>query len=115
MQSRNTEGRRVPLATVESATISDRGGVPYYVYEAVQSGSPNLFDPSRDTYRQSLCVSAARPGLDGTPYIYTLVLACPSVRWAELEDGFKRAVESFVLLPPGKKYVPPDKDPWIFF
>ena len=105
----------MPLATVESATISDRDGVPYYVYEAIQAGSPNLFDVSKDTYRQSLCVSAARLGQDGGAYIYTLVLACPSVVYAELEEGFKAAVDSFTLLPPGKGYVPPDKDPWLFF
>jgi hypothetical protein len=36
VQSRNSRGQRVPLASVEKANISDRGGVPYYVYEAAQ-------------------------------------------------------------------------------
>jgi hypothetical protein len=54
-------------------------------------------------------------GLDGTPYLYTLALACPSVSWDDMKEGFQKAVDSFELLPPGKGYVPPDKDPWLFF
>jgi hypothetical protein len=115
VQSRNNQGQRVPLASVETASISDRSGVPYYVYEAVQQGSPTYSDASRDTYRQSLCVTAARNGLDGSPFLYTLALACPSELWPELEEGFNKAVQSFELLQPGRKYIPPDKDPWLFF
>jgi hypothetical protein len=35
--------------------------------------------------------------------------------WADLEPGFRQAVASFALLPPGRDYIPPDKDPWLFF
>jgi hypothetical protein len=114
VQARNTRGQRVPLATVDHVTLSDREGVPYYVYEATQQGSPNLFDRSKDTYRKSLSVTVARLGETGTPFLYTLALTCPSTAWPELEAVFRQAVESFVLLPPGRGYVPPDKDPWMF-
>lgn len=115
VQSRNTQGQRVPLATVESIEAVQRGGQTYYVYETLQQGSPNLYDTSRDTYRVGLCVTGARPGLEGTPFLYTLALSAPSKAWPKLEAGFKSAVDSFELLPTGKDYVPPDKDPWLFF
>lgn len=115
VQSRNTQGVRVPLATVESIEAVQRDGGTYYVYETLQQGSPNLFDTSKDTYRVGLCVTAARPGLDGTPFLYTLSVSAPGKAWPKLEGGFKGAVDSFKLLPTGASYVPPDKDPWLFF
>eukprot|EP00892_Ulva_mutabilis_P004892 jgi/Ulvmu1/2775/UM140_0004.1 len=113
--SRNTQGQRVPLASLESIDTVDRNGQKYYVYETVQQGSPNLYDASKDTQRVALCVTAARPGLTGTQYLYTLALSAPGKAWSKLESGFKETAESFQLLPPGKGYVPPDKDPWLFF
>jgi hypothetical protein len=115
MQARNERGERVPLANVESTEVLDRGGVPYYVYEISQRGSPNLFDPRKDTFRRGLCVTVARRGQGGSPYLFTLALACPSTAWEELQRGYLEAVESFELLTPGRKYVPPDKDPWNIF
>ena len=93
----------------------DHEGVPYYVYETSQQGSPTVFDSSRDTVRRALCVTAARRGQGGDPFLYTLVLACPGGAWDGLEGGFQRAIESFRLTQPGRNYVPPDKDPWLFF
>ena len=115
LQSRNSQGQRIPLASVESVEAVQRDGGTYYVYETLQQGSPNLYDSSKDTYRVGLCVTGMRPGLEGTPYLYTLSVSAPSKAWPKLEGGFKEAVNSFKLLPTGKDYVPPDKDPWLFF
>ena len=115
MQSRNSQGQRVPLASLESIETVKKDGSTYYVYETLQSGSPTVYDASRDTYRVGLCVTATRPGQDGTPYLYTLAASAPSKAWPKLEAGFKDTVDSFKLLPTGKDYIPPDKDPWLFF
>lgn len=41
--------------------------------------------------------------------------SCPEELWGELEPLFRRAVDSFVMLPTTRDYIPPDKDPWLFF
>lgn len=114
LQNRNYAGQKIPVANVESTQTVERDGVKYYIYETLQTGSPTLFDPSKNTMRVGLSVTAARPGLEGT-FLYTLSLACPSVLWDDLEGGFKSCIDSFTLLPPTDRYVPPDKDPWNIF
>jgi hypothetical protein len=115
VQAHNEKGDRIPLASVESTDVLDHRGVPYYVYEVSQRGSPNIFDPRKDTFRRGLCVTGVRRGQGGSPFLFTLALSCPSVAWDDLRRGYQEAVESFELTPPGKKYVPPDKDPWNIF
>ncbi|KAL4430349.1 hypothetical protein ABPG77_002155 [Micractinium sp. CCAP 211/92] len=113
---RVTTGQRVSLSSVESATAETRDdGLVYYVYEHVSQGSPTLRTLSKETYRHSLAVTAMRPGLDGTPYLYTLNLSCPQELWEDAEAGFAASVASFRLLPTTNRYVAPDKDPWRFF
>jgi hypothetical protein len=115
VQNRNYEGKKLPVANVETAQTVEKGGVRYYIYETLQTGSPTLFDPSKNTMRVGLSVTGARPGLEGTQYLYTLSLACPSTLWEDLEGSFRECIDSFALLPPTDKYVPPDKDPWNIF
>jgi hypothetical protein len=47
-----------------------------------KQGSPTSYARERETYRHALAATAVRPGLDGTPYLYTLNLSCPQVRAA---------------------------------
>ena len=56
-----------------------------------------------------------RNGLSGEPYLYTLSLAAPENSWGVLGPLFQQSADSFRLLPTGREYVPPDKDPWRFF
>ncbi len=42
-----------------------------------------------------LSYAAVRPGLDGSPYLYTLNMSCPQELWGDLEAAFQRGVESF--------------------
>ena len=81
----------------------------------VVQGSPTPDDQRKETYRHSLAVTAWRPGLGGTPYLYTLNLACPEREWADMQPVFAATVDSFELLTPSRRYVAPDKDPWLFF
>lgn len=113
--ARVTSGQRVSLNTVESATSAEKLGSPYYIYEHISQGSPTLMSQSRETYRHALAVTAIRPGLEGSPFLYTLNVACPQQKWSELEEPFRKCVESFVLVDPGREYVAPDQDPWRFF
>ena len=113
--ARITSGQRVSLGSVESASAVDKDGTRYYFYEHMSQGSPNLYSRTKETYRHALAVTASRPGLNGSTYLYTLNLSCPQELWNDVENGFKQSVDSFRLLPPGKEYVAPDQDPWRFF
>lgn len=42
-------------------------------------GSPTTANPRPETFRHALAVTTTRPGLDGSPYLYTLNLSCPQV------------------------------------
>lgn len=112
---RITSGQRISLATVEDAKFVTKGGELYCIYEHVSQGSPTLLSQTGTTYRHARAVTAARPGLDDELFLYTLNLSCPEERWADLEEPFMKAVESFTLLTPGKEYIPPNQDPWKFF
>lgn len=70
---------------------------------------------SVESFRHALAVTAVRPGLNGSPYLYTLNLACPDEAWEDLEPYFQKSVDSFRLVETTSSYVPPDKDPWLFF
>jgi hypothetical protein len=115
VQNRNYAGQKLPVAAVEAAETVAHDGVTYYVYETAQQGSPTLYDMSSTTLRVGKCVTAVRPGLSGTPYLYTLALTCPSPKYPELEAPFRDCAESFRLLPPDDSYIAPDKDPWNIF
>ena len=42
-------------------------------------------------------------------------LHSPQPLWEELQPRFQEAVASFHLTEPTRAYIPPDKDPWLFF
>ena len=66
-------------------------------------GSPSSFTPTdKETYRRGSSVTTWRAGKDGKPYLYTLNLACPEERWAELGGLYHKAADSFRLTPPTK-------------
>jgi hypothetical protein len=74
-----------------------------------------LIEQSKETYRHALAVTTTRPGMDGSPYLYTLNMSCRQEMWADLEPLFKQCINSFRLLETTNSYIPPDKDPWLFF
>lgn len=113
--ARVTTGQRISLSTLESVQAVQKGSRTYYVYEHVSQGSPRPGNTQYETYRHAYSVSTTRPGLGGTPYIYSLSLACPEELWSELQAPFLTAVNSFTLTEPSGAYVAPDKDPWRFF
>ncbi|GFR51830.1 hypothetical protein Agub_g14293 [Astrephomene gubernaculifera] len=114
--ARTTAGQRVALNDVQEAHAEVRQeGLQYWVYEHMSQGSPTIGTRTRESYRHSLAVTSWRAGLDGTPYLYTLNLSCPESLWPSLEPLFRSSVASFTLLPPSRDYIPPDKDPWLFF
>ncbi|GAB4815892.1 hypothetical protein N2152v2_002938 [Parachlorella kessleri] len=92
---RLTSGQRVSLNSVEAVEEREQEGVRYILYEHVSQGSPTISNRSRETYRHALAVTAMRPGIEGTPFLYTLNLSCPNELWDGLEVPFRRAVESF--------------------
>lgn len=113
--ARVTSGQRVSLGSVENASSIDKNGRRYYVYEHISQGSPNIYSQTNQTYRHALAVTVSRPGLDGSPYLYTLNVSAPQEIWDDIEEAFQRAVNSFQLLVPGRDYIAPDQDPWRFF
>lgn len=113
--SRTTFGQRVSLNNIESIQLEKRNGEPYWVYEHLTQGSPNDLNPSQETFRHALAVTAVRAAPDGTPYLYTLNLSCRQEAWEDLQPQFEQAVKSFQLLEPTEKYVSPERQPWRFF
>eukprot|EP00879_Flechtneria_rotunda_P026245 GHRR01027974.1.p1 GENE.GHRR01027974.1~~GHRR01027974.1.p1 ORF type:complete len:208 (+),score=53.59 GHRR01027974.1:604-1227(+) len=113
--ARTSTGQRTALNDIEEAHAEERNGQTYYVYEHTTQGSPTISSSKQETFRHALAVTTTRPGLDGRPYLYTLNLSCPQVLWNDLSNGFKTAVDSFQLVATTNAYIPPDKDPWLFF
>eukprot|EP00955_Chlamydomonas_euryale_P017775 189838-Chlamydomonas_euryale.AAC.2 len=116
--SRTTNGQRYALNDIESAARVERDGIPYFVYEhltQVREGSPTMVERSKETYRHALAVSAVRPAMDGTPYIYTLNMSCRQDQWDDLAPLFEESIKDFQLIPTTDQYIPPDKNPWLFF
>lgn len=72
-------------------------------------GSPNTQQTveSKESYRHSLAVTGMRPGLKGTPYLYTLNLSCPEERWEELFPYYQQAIDSFRLVQPNQVILSP--------
>ncbi|KAK9839951.1 hypothetical protein WJX74_001041 [Apatococcus lobatus] len=115
--ARVTTGQRVALNQIETSSRQDREGQMYWLFEHSSQGSPNSQQTveSKESYRHALAVTGMRPGLKGTPYLYTLNLSCPEERWDELLPYYQQAIDSFRLVQPNQGYVPPDKDPWRFW
>eukprot|EP00775_Hariotina_reticulata_P002083 gene2083-2402_t len=110
--ARLSSGQRTALNDVEDVHTEERDGQTYYVFEHTSQGSPTIASRKAETYRHALAVSTTRPGLDGSPYIYTLNLSCPQALWKDLSGSFQIAVDSFKLLPTSDAYIAPDKNPW---
>ncbi|KAL3162370.1 hypothetical protein ABBQ32_010049 [Trebouxia sp. C0010 RCD-2024] len=115
--ARVTTGQRKSLEQVEQVQRKEgEDGHTYFTYDHISQGSPSTFTPTeRETYRRGSSVTTWRAGKDGRPYLYTLNLACPEERWAELGGLYHKAADSFRLTPPTKAYVSPDSSPWLFF
>eukprot|EP00240_Pyramimonas_obovata_P016138 CAMPEP_0118952772 /NCGR_PEP_ID=MMETSP1169-20130426/55419_1 /TAXON_ID=36882 /ORGANISM="Pyramimonas obovata, Strain CCMP722" /LENGTH=300 /DNA_ID=CAMNT_0006900099 /DNA_START=70 /DNA_END=972 /DNA_ORIENTATION=- len=108
---RVTSGQRVAMSSLEEATLVERNGTKYWLYEHVAQGSPNASEVySKETYRHSLAVTALRGD-----YLYTLNVAAPEKRWDSVAAGFVDVQQSFTLNDPANGYVPPEKDPWRFW
>ena len=112
---RVTSGQRISLSSVEDAYFVERDGRRYCVYEHVSQGSPTLSSQTKETYRHAKAVTVSRPGLNEEDFLYTLNISCPQEKWDELGNAFQHVVDSFVLVEPGEGYIPPNKDPWLFF
>lgn len=69
---------------------------------SAMQGSPSIRSTDRENYRRAYSVTAARPGTDGTPYLYTLTLSCPDEEWQAFGEGFRHSQATFRLLPVGK-------------
>lgn len=113
--ARLSSGQRTALNDVEESHQEERDGQTYYVYEHTSQGSPTINSAKPETYRHALAVTTTRPGLDGSPYLYTLNLSCPQALWDDMAGQFKTAVDSFKLVPTTRDYIAPDKNPWLFF
>lgn len=100
--ARTTQGQRVALNNVESASAKDVDGHTYYVYEHLSQGSPTDSNPSQETYRHAVAATTTREGTDGVVYLYTLNLSCPEKFWSELQPEFQKSVDSFRLVKPTK-------------
>ena len=69
---------------------------------ALWQGSPNLLNAEKETYRKAVAVTAWRPGLKNTPYLFTLNLACPEEKWDTMGPLYAHAADSFRLVAPAK-------------
>lgn len=115
--ARVTTGQRKSLDQIEQVTAKQgEDGNTYWTYDHISQGSPSTFTPTdRESFRRGSSVTSWRAGKDGKPYLYTLNLACPEERWAELGGLYHQAADSFKLTPTTKAYVSPDTQPWLFF
>ncbi|MEW5316997.1 MAG: hypothetical protein WDW38_008332 [Sanguina aurantia] len=113
--SRLSSGQRVALNDVEEAHLEDREGRPYWVFEHLSQGSPTVSNNSKESYRHALGVTTYRKTEDGTPYLYTLNMACPQSMWLDLQPLFAKAIDSFRLVDTNSDFISPDKNPWLFF
>jgi hypothetical protein len=44
-----------------------------------------------------------------------LVLLRVQALWADMQPVFQTSIDSFRLVEPGREYIPPDQNPWLFF
>eukprot|EP00471_Norrisiella_sphaerica_P004745 CAMPEP_0184490088 /NCGR_PEP_ID=MMETSP0113_2-20130426/17126_1 /TAXON_ID=91329 /ORGANISM="Norrisiella sphaerica, Strain BC52" /LENGTH=364 /DNA_ID=CAMNT_0026873837 /DNA_START=270 /DNA_END=1364 /DNA_ORIENTATION=- len=108
------EGRRYLEENVEGgAKYQDEDGTFYFQYEHLEPGAVRRGAQSEG--RHNLAVTAARPGQDGSLYLFSLNMGCPEPLWDELSPLLYEAANSFRIDPlqsVSPQYVPPDKDPW---
>eukprot|EP00468_Gymnochlora_sp_CCMP2014_P009851 CAMPEP_0167764684 /NCGR_PEP_ID=MMETSP0110_2-20121227/14198_1 /TAXON_ID=629695 /ORGANISM="Gymnochlora sp., Strain CCMP2014" /LENGTH=276 /DNA_ID=CAMNT_0007652173 /DNA_START=185 /DNA_END=1015 /DNA_ORIENTATION=- len=108
------EGRRYLDQNVEGGDkYQDEDGTFYFVYEHLEPGK--IISTATPEGRHNLAVTAARPGLDGSLYLYSLNMGCPETIWEDLKPSFYEAAKSFRIDALGRtssEYIPPDKDPW---
>jgi len=100
---RVTSGQRISLASLEAVTSAVVDGGQYISFETVAQGSPTFVDPTAQTFRHAIGVTAGRDG-----YYYTLVLTAPERLWAEVQPLFTASVQSFRLTKPTESYRAPD-------
>ena len=82
-------------------------------------GGPSTFSPQeKENFRHSKAVTSWRKGTKDPKlsFYYTLTLTCREEQWEDLKAGFDQATRSFTMLNPDpKRFVSPEKDPWLFF
>lgn len=61
-----------------------------------------MANKNKETYRHAVAVTAWRPGLKGTPYLYTLNLSCPDEEWGKYGKLYQQAAATFKLNEPSK-------------
>eukprot|EP00466_Bigelowiella_natans_P013029 jgi/Bigna1/87412/estExt_fgenesh1_pg.C_200050 len=108
------EGRRYLEENVEGGLkYQDEDGTFYFQYEHLEPGK--IVRAAQSEGRHNLAVTAARPGQDGSLYLFSLNMGCPEPLWDDLKTAFYEAANSFRIDPlqsVSSEYVPPDKDPW---
>jgi len=108
------EGRRYLEENVEGgAKYQDEDGTFYFQYEHLEPGK--ISKGMEPEGRHNLAVTAARPGQDGSLYMFSLNMGCPEKLWEEMKPALYEAANSFRVDPlqsVAPEYVPPDKDPW---
>ncbi len=52
--------------------------------------------------RHAWSVTSSRPGLDKSPYLYTLTLSCPDEKWPTIGPIYEACQKSFRLTPTTK-------------
>eukprot|EP01025_Chloroclados_australasicus_P011138 TRINITY_DN1481_c0_g1_i1.p2 TRINITY_DN1481_c0_g1~~TRINITY_DN1481_c0_g1_i1.p2 ORF type:complete len:301 (-),score=21.95 TRINITY_DN1481_c0_g1_i1:336-1208(-) len=113
--AKNSLGQRIPISQLQQAAKVTKDGRPYYIYEHIQQGSPNIMNPDIQTYRRALAVTAVRPASSGKNYLYTFNIAAPEQIWMDLDEAAKQSLASFQLLAEGQNFIDPEKNPWQFF
>ncbi|KAL6615589.1 hypothetical protein ACP70R_037859 [Stipagrostis hirtigluma subsp. patula] len=104
-----TTGQRMTESSVLDAHSTDVEGEPYWYYEYLVRKSPTKSALEPNLFRHNVACTAERDG-----YLYSLNASTLSKQWDSMGPFLQKAVESFRLLPPTEKYVPPYKDPWRF-
>jgi hypothetical protein len=77
-----------PYCIPTASLCAELAHVITHVTSSMQ-GSPTVANPKAETYRHALAVTTTRPGLDGKPYLYTLNMSCPQVRWPTALQGLE--------------------------
>jgi len=78
------EGRRYLEENVEGGLkYQDEDGTFYFQYEHLEPGK--IVRAAQSEGRHNLAVTAARPGQDGSLYLFSLNMGCPEPLWDELK------------------------------
>eukprot|EP00891_Asterochloris_glomerata_P006085 jgi/Astpho2/6085/e_gw1.00084.203.1_t len=116
--ARITSGQRISLSTVENVSQEQKGDYSYIYYEALSQAKPTFSPQEQENFRHSKAVTSWRKGTKDPKlsFYYTLTLTCREEQWEDLKAGFDQAIRSFTMLNPDpKRFVSPEKDPWLFF